>query len=180
MTILPVWTSPTAFTVGHLETADELNAVLHDNMEFLHAAKYARVYRATSAQSIANNSNSALDFNAESADPWDIHSNSSNPSRLICPAALEGVWSVHAQVQFAADATGSRRIFIYKNGSIFVEKDRLPNATGVTVLAIEAKIVLASTDYIQCEVFQNSGGALNADFGTELTFFEAEWIGAVT
>lgn len=174
-----IWASPTTFVTGHLETADELNVVFRDNMNFLHTAKFARVYRGTSAQSITNNSIQAISFNTETADPWDIHSNSSNPSRITCPATLEGAWAIHAQVQFAANATGDRRIYLYKTGAELVVKERDPNATGVTIMDVYAKVVLAEDDYIEAMVYQNSGGNLDADFGSNLTYMEAEWIGAV-
>lgn len=179
MTNLPIYTTPTPFTVGQLVSADDLNPQFSGNMEFLKAAKRFRLYRGSSAQSLPNNTLTEIEFNAEEADPWDGHSNSSDPSRWTCPAALAGVWRLYGQVEFAADATGARRLELHKNGVVAVLKPCAAASSGVTIASIRGTVVLESTDYVELKALQASGGALDADLGASLTFLEGEWLGEV-
>lgn len=179
MTTLPIYTTPTPFTVGQLVSADDLNPQFSGNMEFLKAAKRFRIYRGSTDQSLPNNTLTAIQFNAEEADPWDGHSNSSNASRWTCPAALAGVWRIYGQVEFDASATGARRLELHKNGTAAIVKPTFVATSGVSVASIRGTVSLVAGDYVELKALQSSGGALDADLGASLTFLEGEWLGEV-
>ena len=174
---VPEWTTPTTFTVGHIETADELNVVLRDNMNFLHAAKAVSVYRATPAQSISNNTSTAIVFNTETYDPWALHSTSTNPSRITIPDTLEGIWRFTGTVQFAANATGNRELYLAKNGTDIAKRARAALASGACTLDITTLTIMSENDYVELKVLQASGGNLDVDFGAELTALHGTFIG---
>jgi len=178
---IPDWTPPTLFVAGHLVTAAELNPLFSGNMNFLNAAKHCKVYRATSAQSTTSSTVTPISFNGESADPWGMHDNSVNPTRLTCPADLAGVWRFTGQVQFASNATGIRELQLTLNGVLGIFAIRYYGAaTGsVSIWSIVGMTQLAAGDYVELSVRQTSGGALNVDFGENITWLDAEWLGAI-
>jgi hypothetical protein len=177
---VPEWTDPTTFVVGHIETADELNVVLRDNMNFLHAAKGASVYRSGSNQTISNNTLTSILFNAELYDPWALHNPSSNTDRLTVPSSLAGVWRFTASGLFVFNASGYREFNISKNGSIVATRFRAPLASPNSVSGnVTVLLPMVANDYVQFQVRQTSGISLDIVFGAENTAFEADFLGSL-
>jgi len=123
-----------------------------------------RVQRST-AQTIANNMWTAQIFDAiayekkpsGAASQWSL----GNPTRLTCVVA--GFYLVVTHVMFVANATGDRIIGLYKNGMIFANTSTRAGASlGVSAQLVEL-VSLNVGDYIESQVFQNSGGNLNTD-----------------
>lgn len=172
------WTTPRTWIAGEKATAAMLNTHLRDNLAFLYAAKAARVYN-SAAQSLANNTLTAITWDTESLDTDAIHSTASNTSRLVVPAGLAGIWAISGQLEFAANATGVREIDVRKNGSTviaFAKRDA--DASVATVVPVTLIVQLAAADYVELLGWQNSGAALNTDAGASVSFFEARWMGA--
>lgn len=122
----------------------------------------ARSYNNTS-QSIANNSNTVLSFNSERFDNDNIHDNSTNNSRLTCKTA--GKYLILATVIFDSNATGQRRAMITINGGGSIAVDSRSAISGdYTHCNVSTVFSLGVNDYVECVVYQNSGGALNTSF----------------
>ncbi len=176
-----VWTAPPTFLVGRLEAETDLNPILVDDPQWLHYPKWMRLHK-TSTQSINNSTDTALTWGSEDADPWALHSTSSNTSRLTVTAPLAGVFSVRAVIEFASNATGFRRVDLRKNGSstpLCITSAGAVNGAS-TVVQAESMVQMVSGDYLEVFVQQSSGGALNVSATTEATtYVEAEWFGSL-
>jgi len=119
----------------------------------------ARVYRTTN-QSIPHNTNTALQFDAETYDTANFHDNVTNNTRLTIPYA--GKYSISASIDFVQNTTGTRHVFFLINGTTFIAGNTGPATTlPNTTVALEAKYSFSAGDYVECLVYQNSGGALN-------------------
>ncbi len=174
------WTTPPSFVLGHVETSAELNVVLHDNLTFLYTGQFVRAYL-SSNQSLTSGTTTTIGFAAETEDLLGLHDNSTNNGRITITAANAGVWWFAAAVQFASNATGIRTVTLRKNGSTDMATASVAPLTGVpTAVRVEDRITLAATDYVEVRATQNSGGNLNAESGTTLTYVEATWVGSTT
>ena len=98
-----------------------------------------------------------------------FHSTSTNTGRLTIPNGLAGDYQISLNVSFAANATGVRLMRLYKNGAAINSEGQSNNGlSGVaTQLSATCVLPLVATDYIEINVRQSSGGALdisNASF----------------
>jgi hypothetical protein len=122
----------------------------------------ARVYNNADI-SVANTTSVALTFNSERWDEGDLHSTSSNTSRLTAPVA--GLYVIGGHVRFEFGGLGGfRQATIRLNGSTVIAEvlDTAVNTPG-TGLSPTTTYRLAAGDYVELVVQQNSGGALNVD-----------------
>lgn len=145
----------------------------------------ARAYNDTT-QSISNNSSTAAQFNQEAFDTDAIHDPSVNNTRFTIPAGMTGMWEFRPKITFAANATGSRFVFLRKNntgdvnnvpGSTF---NGPPNSSEVTIVGGGITVALTAGDYIECIVYQNSGGSLNIGHSSDVGMqnsMEAHFLG---
>lgn len=121
--------------------------------------------------SIANNTfpaaGSGLQFDTNvSDDPFAMHDTSTNTDRLV--PTKEGIARIQFHGLFAANATGTRQVRIYKHsGALSVELllkiNNYPAISGVDK-SIEASVLTRATDpgdYFYIQVWQDSGAALN-------------------
>jgi hypothetical protein len=124
----------------------------------------ARVYNNANI-SIADATTTALTFNTERYDtgvPSEQHSTSTNTGRLTC--VRPGLYQIGCAVAFDANATGHRFVSIRLNGSTIIAQDgrmAVTTASIGTSFAPSTEYRLASGDYAEVTVLQNSGGALN-------------------
>ena len=133
----------------------------------------ARVYNDANI-SINANTTTALTFNQERFDTDTIHDTGSNTNRLTATTA--GVYSIWGQANWAAHATGYRGVQLTLNGTTAIA-DTLINASAVPNNTphqfVSTIYELSATDYIELDVYQNSGGALNvtanANFSPEFS-----------
>lgn len=129
---------------------------------------YASAYL-SSAQSVANGDFpfAVLSWTGEEYDPLGMHDISSNQDRLT--VLIPGLYRVSCVVHWAAHATGVRMARIVKNAAadILAEDERIGMADGTspTFNRIDFDHVFAAGDYIRCQVYQLSGGALDAAGG---------------
>ena len=134
--------------------------VVRDDLEFLIGPPACSVY-ASAAQVVADGiSTVALTANSERFDNDSMHSTATNTSRITATRA--GRYLFIATVQFAANATGNRRMAFRVNGTTTYESTLVgATATNSIVTTAPAMFTLAATDYVECMVWQTSGGNLN-------------------
>ena len=137
----------------------------------------ARAYH-NASQSIPNAALTALALNSERWDTDAMHDNVTSNSRLTVKTA--GWYVVTAAVEFAANATGIRQLKLLLNGATPLAVLSQPASTGgnFTRQVVVTAYYFALTDWVEMEVFQDSGGALNvnsaAQYSPELTMV---WVG---
>lgn len=124
----------------------------------------ARVYNSANIAT-ANITTTVLTFDSERWDSDTFHSTSVNTGRLTIPSGLAGKYMATGHVRFAANATGTRRVQIQRNGADVLGFNIFPPAAGgdVTVLSIATIADLAVGDYLELATYQSSGGSLNID-----------------
>ena len=112
-------------------------------------------------QSIPNDTWTALLFNSEIWDSNDIHDLASNTSRLTCKSA--GKYFVWFNFCWDSNTTGRRGGSVLKNGATNEIHAEVAINAGAPFgwLGASGIIDLAVNDYIELQVHQNSGGALN-------------------
>lgn len=106
----------------------------------------------------------------ETIDDLNWHSTSSNTSRVT--PTLPGRYLCNFSVMFAASATGERRAYVLKNGSsnhIF-NRGQNQGANSMSLNVTGLVICNGSTDYIETQAFQSSGGALDMLGAGDATF----------
>ena len=118
-----------------------------------------KAYR-SSDLSIANASYTVVDLNAEEFDTDTMHDLVTNPSRLTVKTA--GKYLIVANVWFAANATGIRIARIDVNGLGYsIASTNAVGSSYYTQFIVMHLHQCAVNDYIQLNVYQNSGGSLN-------------------
>lgn len=121
----------------------------------------ARVYNNANI-SIPNNIATALTFNSERWDTDGIHSTVTNTGRMTC--VTPALYAIFGHIQFAANATGIRSIFIRLNGTTIIGSQlNHQSSAAIAELSIATHYVLAVNDYVELMVYQNSGGSLNVN-----------------
>ncbi len=122
------------------------------------AGEGARVYH-DADQNISTATTTVLAFNTEKYDTDTIHDNVTNNSRLTCKTA--GKYLIVANVAFAGHATGSRWVTIQFGGAIAMASDRrLAVTTFEPVLSVSTIYNLGVNEYVEVQVYQDSGGVL--------------------
>jgi hypothetical protein len=122
------------------------------------------VYLQTS-QTISNNTNTFIGWDAESFDTDGYHDNVTNNSRFTVPAGKAGKYLFSGTVEFQGNSTGTRTVSVAKNGATGGSRlayFELPPANA-TQLNINWSFVanLAVADYLGIYVTQTSGGNLD-------------------
>lgn len=122
-----------------------------------------QVYR-NSVQSIPNNTLTAITFDTEVRDPFNMHSLSSNTSRITAPAP--GWYSCVSTVRWASNASGYREAYLRTNGNAYQIANTAPGAASANypVLIVSGPLWLDKDDYVELVVNQTSGGALDAAY----------------
>lgn len=132
-------------------------------------AQHARV-RKSAAQSIPNNVWTTVTFDTEVNDVYGMHNAVTNTGRLTIQE--DGVHGVKASVGFVPGA-GTRGIRLIKNGDpalplAVVEGIDPPDASNCAI-STTADDMFDAGDYVEVQVKQDSGGALNTLSGAQTT-----------
>lgn len=115
----------------------------------------ARIYH-NANQSITDNTNTILSLNTTR------RANNITVGTDKLTVIEAGWYSIAAGVEFASNATGYRHANLKLNGTTYLAGVLHPAANGVpTQLSVSTLYYLAAADFVQIEVAQNSGGALN-------------------
>lgn len=134
------------------------------------------IYRAA-AQSIPNASETKVGFDTvgfDDAGGWD----SANSRYVI---RTSGKYAVKALVTYLANGSNSREIRIKINGTTRVRIQKLTNGSGYDTGVLGARnFNLNAGDYIEVFAYQDSGGALGLEAGSEWTYLSVEKINGPT
>jgi len=129
-----------------------------------------RVYNSSNV-TITGSVNQQIPFDTERWDTNNIHSTTSNTSRLTCRTA--GKYLIVGNVHWYADGsgTGTRIVSIRLNGSSFIGRERYEPGNELHTMIVTTIWNLAVGDYVELNVYQTSGGNLDilndADFSPE-------------
>jgi hypothetical protein len=136
--------------------------------------------------SLADASWNAINFDGEIYD-WAttaMHSTTTSNSRLVAPES--GRYRIEVGVEFAANATGSRRINVRKNsGAVqtsgtsvkFKVVNAVAGAGNETTVDATFPVALSSGDYVEVFAHQTSGGILSVDGGAAATYMSLTFTG---
>ena len=137
----------------------------------------------SAGQTITTSTITALSFDTERYDSGGYHA-AGNPTRITIPTGMGGEYLFVGKVNWATNATGLRFIWMIKNGDTTERRGVISAgaAAGDTHgIGTVLPITLAAGDYMECYVFQSSGGNLAAQgesTNEDLTYFAAYRMGA--
>jgi hypothetical protein len=166
-------------------TGQVLSKNSNTDMDFVWAAASptylgVSVYK-SGDQTISNATATAITFDSELFDTDSLHSTSTNTSRLTVPTGKGGKYLVCGTVAFAANTTGNRGIYIYKNGSIINYATIIQTVTVAsngTFAPFSIVTQLSAADYIEIFVYQSSGGNLAVTSTSKETSVQMSYLGA--
>lgn len=169
-----VYVAPHTIVPGELVTVETMNDEWGGNITSLFNPPACRVRR-TSDQSVPDNTNTAITFDAERWDTDSMHSTVTQTSRITINTA--GLYMVTGEVAFASAGSATRLLSVRLNGSTEIVRTQ-----GVFNLAAHLTVAtvykFAAADYIEMIAYQATGGPVNvlalANYSPE---FAATWIG---
>ena len=125
-------------------------------------------------QGLASGAETVVTFDNETVDYTNMHSNTEEPSR--CTINVAGYYLIHAQVGLdSASAGGRRTVNILKNGSqISNTQESNPSSDYYVVLSTTAVVSLAVGDYVEVNVYQDSGSVMSALASTSTSYTKFE------
>lgn len=122
------------------------------------ATVFARVTKAAD-QAIPDTTATSLVFDTVRWDNGGLYTSGAT-SRLTAP--VSGVYALGVNVEWEANAVGTRTLSLLYNGVDLIASVRAsPAAAGVTRQALVTEWPLNETDYVEARVVQTSGGPLN-------------------
>jgi len=141
----------------------------------------ASIYN-NASQAISNTTWTTLNFNSEVFDTDTFHDTSTNNSRITIPSGKNGKYLITAKWHFQGNASGSDRLGAIKKNGTAIGSYRGINGNASSVgWGASVILDLVATDYIELEVYQDSGGNLNALGGyaaPEYNFLQVQFLGA--
>jgi hypothetical protein len=138
----------------------------------------ASVYKTGSNQSINNGTWTILTFDAELFDTDSYHSTSTNTGRFTI--GTTGYYQIGAQLAWSGNASGVRHHRLVKNGSTDIVYRVLgitPQAGSELSYDINYLAYLTSGDYVEFQVYQDSGTTLTTDANQNRTFYTIAKVG---
>ena len=136
----------------------------------------------SAAQTLSNSVATAITWNTESFDTNTFHDLSTNTSRITIPSGKAGKYLITGYAGFDENASGSRNLYLYKNGVLISVLLQLKPAGNTedqeTFTSIQS---LAEADYIELYAMQSSGGDLNFPRNSDVSSrveFSIEYLGA--
>lgn len=128
----------------------------------------ARAYRGTSVQSIANNTLTKVELNAES---YDVDSEFDSTTNYRFTATSAGYYLVCASCRLDAGVDGKYLLtLITKNGNVVAYTQMHMSSTSGAGIGVSDILYLASGNYVELYVKHDSGVASNLSYGLEKTF----------
>jgi len=132
----------------------------------------------SAAQSVSNATWTAISWNQENYDTDAFHDNSTNNTRITIPAGKGGKYLIASNLFNPSNSSGSRLIKFQKNGVDIYYGDWQRANSGHSTSTIASQVLnLAVADYIEVNLFQDSGGALDVN-SAESSTFTATYLGA--
>lgn len=172
---------------GDTVAASDWNTYLRDNMSdhearlLAQALSGCRLTRATD-QSTTDNVNTDVTWTAETYDQGGWFTPSGTTITVPAGALPSGYTTiivvVAVQIYWASNATGSRNVQVYKNGSEFASQKASPGVTGTFAQVFTAPAIHAvPTDTFKAVATQSSGGTLALAGATQEMAFSVTRIG---
>ena len=170
---VPIGANGTILTADSTESLGLKWAAPAGGASFVGANVYKNV-----TQSIANATWTTITFDSENFDTDSFHSTSTNTSRMTIPSGKNGKYLVTANLSFPTNTTGMRASMIRKNGADYA-KGTWIGAFNEAVGLIATQIIdLVATDYVEMQVYQDSGGSLNIQYESVSSQFSITYLGA--
>jgi hypothetical protein len=156
------WTTPPTFVATNPLTAAQLNTYLRDNTNYL----FSNVVNPPGAKShkTANQGIATATWSGSALDTSDYDTDTlHNVATGTFTFNTQGTYICVGTCQFANSNVGLRGIRLNKNSGTLISSnfDGAPSSTLNCNLAVTGIQQFNSTDTLQCEVYQNSGGSLN-------------------
>ena len=169
------YSTPPTEATGNTLAAGDWNTYVRDNFEDHEARIRANTFAGAvvtraSDQSIPNAAFTAITWTAETTDQGGWITTSSTTFTVPSSAIVAGYSSITVSfgvsIYWDGNTTGGRGIRFMKNGTAYAgdTRDASPGDMGITIVAPD--IVAGVGDTFTCEIYQDSGGALNAIGGT--------------
>lgn len=95
-------------------------------------------------------------------DPMNMHSTSVNPSRIT--AQIPGMYEVSFNIFWTDNATGQRILDVFRNATAAASNRNAQDGAGRSAQAVTTAIYMRKDDYVEGNVYQNSGGNLTPSF----------------
>ena len=172
---MPVPVAPTAAVAGQAARAGIQFNNLAAQVAFLLDPPVVFAYQGTTATAVATGTLTVLPMDTELVDTDNVHSTSTNTSRLTIVTA--GRYRVTGQIGYAVNGTGYRSAAIAKNGTNTAITAMNSIVAIATYVQVVDEVLCAVGDYIELSAQQNSGVALNTVTGANQTFLKARWAG---
>ena len=172
------FTTPATVATGSVASSTAYNSQVINNIAWLGSdAPACQVYR-NSNLSLTNNTDTVVAYNLESFDTANMHDAVTNTSRITIPTGGGGLYQILTTGIFAANATGVRRLDILLNGGTLIGRSGQTGSSSINAfMQTEAIYRLNAGDYVETQVYQNSGGALNFEYAASYaSFFTVLWI----
>ena len=134
-----------------------------------------------SAQTISNNTNTAITWTSETIDTDSYHDTVTNTTRITIPAGKTGKFLISGQIFYQGTNTssaGNRNLAYYKNGSYVADLYSMAGSASGTakgVLPFNVVLALTAADYVEIYTDQNSGTSLDV---TGASFASCTFLGA--
>jgi hypothetical protein len=173
---VPVWA--TNVVPGQYDTSAMFNT-FGNNGTFLTNPPIFAAYQ-SAAQSIPNTTITAVGMDTTLIDSYNGHSNVTNNSRYT--PTVSGWYLFIGSVSYVQNATGNRLAEFHKNGSgsaVNLGQGAQPTCDTNNLSTVRALAVVqmnGTSDYVELDAYQTSGGALNT--GPSQTGFFAFWMHA--
>lgn len=130
------------------------------------SAYACKVYNDSNSGTLNNVTADLIYWASEAYDTANMHSTSSNTSRVYMPVA--GIYSICAFYSFPANGSGQRVLLTRKNGSIqqMYANTNTYGSLDRTRMSIVYEEQFAANDYIELIAYQNSGSNLSPKYST--------------
>jgi hypothetical protein len=131
----------------------------------------AKTYLSAATTAVANTTETAISWTAEAWDVGNLHDLVTDPTRFTIPTGGDGLYFVHAQAQFSADADGIRSVRIYVNGAKVAQDDTAAGTTDALSFQATALLALVAGDYVEIKVYHSAGASLDLQGSSETETF---------
>tara|TARA_R100000234_G_scaffold65658_1_gene40078 strand:+ start:19 stop:600 length:582 start_codon:yes stop_codon:yes gene_type:complete len=164
--------SSNTITIGASgDTTNIVGTLQNDGASLANTPSFA--VRLSGSQSIANATNTVLQFNTED---WDTDSAYDTSSyRFVVPSGGAGKYFFHARVYIEwGNAAGEiGRLQIAKNGTAMAidAMTESGDPTSGSSIRITTLLDLAVADYVDVRLYHNQGGSQDADNDSDFTYF---------
>ena len=178
------WTSPRTWTPRTKVTAAILNSELSGNLNQIASPPYCNLYATAATTMTTAGTTYAVAFDGEAADVGDLHSTTTNTSRITIGTA--GLYEVHGGAGIAAQAAATRFAVIFLvDGSAVRQTYSAIYVPPNTPTAIAGHYGVRGSMYMRFTVGQflelgvqcGTNGVATATASSAQSWLQARWLG---